>query len=118
MVNPAHTQNFGHSHTGVAILPAGRRRSALADAIEAGFSSLDLDHAFTSPVLIESATRCESPLLTTTIGLNPNNAFVSFDFGTIVKRGMNFRYPAAEANDEEIENFIYDLIGAAASNDA
>ncbi len=92
--------------------------SQLNDAlIKEGFSSIDLDHAFTSRVLIETATRCENASLTTTIGLNPNRAFVSFNFDGVVKRGMNFRYPTADANDEEIANFIYDLIGAASSDE-
>jgi hypothetical protein len=85
--------------------------------VNAGFSSLDLDRALKSDLLIEFSKRCDGPDLKTTIGLNPNEAFVSFNFGGIVKHGMCYSYPASDANDEEIANFIYDLIGAAATDE-
>lgn len=86
------------------------------DLVNAGFSSLNLDRIVESNILCEFSTRNDNPALKTTIGLNPYEAFVSFNFGGIIKHGKCFNYPAADANEEDIANFIYDLISAAATD--
>ena len=49
--------------------------------------------------------------------VNPNYAHVFFEFVDIHKCGMKVCNLAADANDEDVANLVYDFVGVADSND-